>query len=109
MSKSSAAEQLQRVNMAVQMMSVKTPSVEVVAWLAARYGVSRRQAFRYLRLAQAQRVPLPIPAAKTVFTVKLPGDLAEQIRQRARQGQQSISEVVAEALQDYLARGQKHG
>lgn len=109
MSKSSAAEQIQRVNMAVQLMSDKTPSAEVVAALVTRYGVSRRQAFRYLRLAQGQSVPLPVPVAKTVFTVKLPGGLADQIRQRARQCQQSISEVVAEALRSYLETGEKHG
>ena len=109
MSKSSAAEQIQRVNIAVQLMSDKTPSAEVVAALATRYGVSRRQAFRYLRLAQGQSVPLPVPVAKTVFTVKLPGDLADEIRQRARQCHQSISEVVAEALRRYLEIGEKHG
>jgi hypothetical protein len=109
MLQSSAAEQIQRVNMAVQLMSDKTPSAEVVASLVTRYGVSRRQAFRYLRLAQGQPVPLPVPVAKTVFTVKLPGDLADQIRQRARQCHQSISGVVAEALRNYLEKGEKHG
>ena len=109
MSKSSAAEQIQRVNMAVQLMSDKTPSAEVVAALAIRYGVSRRQAFRYLRLAQGQSVPLPVPVAKTVFTVKLPGDLADQIRRHARQCHQSISQVVTAALRGYLETGEKHG
>ncbi len=109
MSKSSAAELIQRVNMAVQLMSDKTPSAEGVAALSARYGVSRRQAFRYWRLAQGQSVPLPVPIAKTVFTVKLPGDLADLIRQRARQGHQSISELVAQALSRYLETGAKHG
>jgi hypothetical protein len=48
-----------------------------VAALAARYGVSRRQAFRYLRLAQNQSNPLPVPLANTVFTVTLPDGLAD--------------------------------
>jgi hypothetical protein len=108
-SKSSAAEQIQRVNMVIQLMSDKTPSAEVVAMLTTRYGVSRRQAFRYLRLAQDQSVPLPVPVAKTVFTVKLPGDLADQIRQQARQSHQSISELVTAALRGYLQTGEKHG
>jgi hypothetical protein len=108
-SKSSAAEQIQRVNMAVQMLNDQTPSPEVLATLTTRYGVSRRQAFRYLRQAQANAVLLPVPTAKTVFTVKLPADLAEQIRQRARHSQQTISAVVAEALRAYLKRGTGHG
>ena len=109
MSKSSAAEQIQRVNMAVQLMSEKTPSAEVVAALATRYGVSRRQALRYLRLAQGHAVALPVPLAKTVFTVKLPRDLADQIRHHARERHQSISAVVANALRGFLERGEPHG
>jgi predicted DNA-binding transcriptional regulator YafY len=108
-SRSSAAEKLQRVNVAVQLMRDKTSVAEVVDALATRFGVSRRQAFRYWRWAQDQQVPVPIPVAKTVFTVKLPGDVADQIRRRAQQSQQSISEVVTEALRRYLAQGGKHG
>jgi len=108
-SQSSAAEQVKRVNMAVQLMNDKTPSGEVVAALATRYGVSQRQAFRYLRLAQDQLTPLPVPVAKTVFTVKLPGDLAEQIRLLAPQCHQTISTVVAQALRSYLETGEKNG
>ncbi len=109
MSKSSAAEQIQRVNTAVQLLSDKTRSSEVLTALTSRYGVSRRQAFRYLRQAQENAVLLPVPTAKTVFTVKLPGDLAEQIRRQARGSLLTISEVVAEALRAYLAQGKKHG
>ena len=109
MRKSSAAEQIQRVNTAVQLLSDKNPSSEVLTALTSCYGVSRRQAFRYLRQAQENAVLLPVPAAKTVFTVKLPRDLAEQIRRRAKGCHQTISEVVAEALRAYLAKGKKHG
>ena len=106
--KSSAAEQIQRVNQAVQLLSEKKPFSEVLDALISRYGVSRRQAFRYLRQAQANRVLLPVPAVKTVFTVKLPCDLVAQIRQRAQRGQQTISQVVAEALRAYLSPGKRH-
>lgn len=100
---------MQRVNMAVQLMNEKKPSSEVLDTLVSRYGVSRRQAFRYLRQAQANAALLPVPALKTVFTVKLPCDLAAQIRQRAQQCQQTISQVVAEALRAYLASGKRYG
>ena len=109
MSKSSAAEQVQRVNMAIQLLSEQTPSVEVLTTLATHYGVSRRQAFRYLRLAKAQTVPLPVPLAKTVFTVKLAPDLADQVRARARRCRQSLSQLVSEALRAFLETGETHG
>lgn len=107
--KSTAAEQIQRVNQAVQLLSKKKPSSEVLDALISRYGVSRRQAFRYLRQAQENAVLVPVPVAKTVFTVKLPGDLAEQIRRRAQGCHQTISEVVSDALRAYLTQGKSHG
>ena len=134
MTKSSAAEQIQRVNMAVQLLSDKTPSAEVLDALVSRYGVSRRQAFRYLRQAQTNAVVLPVPAVKTVFTVKLPGaefyqgrgdaeSVAEFIRvYRLRNDAYNAPlyllgesygvtrcALVAEALRAYLAQGKRHG
>ncbi len=95
--------------MAVQLLRDRTPTSEVRDALVARYGISRRQAFRYLHQAQQNAVLLPVPAAKTVFTVKLPADLAAQIRQRAQRCGQTISTVVTEALRAYLAPGKRHG
>jgi len=108
-SKSTAAEQIQRVNMTVQLLKDKTSSTEVLEALITRYGVSRRQAFRYLRQAQTNTVPVPVPSVKTVFTVKLPGDLAEQIRRHAQSCHRTISDVVEEALRDYLSPRKRYG
>jgi predicted transcriptional regulator len=39
-----------------------------------------------------------------VFTVKLPGWLAEQVREHARQREVTLSAVVARALAEFLRR-----
>jgi predicted transcriptional regulator len=39
-----------------------------------------------------------------VFTVKLPGSLADQVREHARQRDTTLSSVVARALWEFLRR-----
>ena len=49
-----------------------------------------------------------MPQDTVVFTVKLPAGLAGRVRAHARQAGLAISAVVAQALEEYLARGQKN-
>ena len=109
MSRASAAEHVQRLNMAVDLLTKNVSPQEVVSSLVRRAGVSVRQAYRYVR--QAQRAPqrLPLPEAKAVFTVKLPEPLIERVRRQARQQGQPISDWVGAALQACLARSQRDG
>ena len=108
MTKSSESEQARRVNATVSLLQRKTSS-EVLGWLIAHYGLSRRQAYRYLQQAQSAGGPLPVPEAKAVFTVKLPVSLIRQVRQQARQEGGPISQWVAGALQRSLNVRQGHG
>jgi predicted transcriptional regulator len=42
-----------------------------------------------------------------VFTVKLPGALAAAVREHARASGRTISAVVAQAVEEFLARGRR--
>lgn len=108
MSKSSESEQARRVNATVSLLKQKA-SPEVLSWLIAQYGLSRRQAYRYLQQAQSAGGPLLIPESKRVFTVKLPVSLIRQVRQQARREGGAISQWVAEALKRSLNLRQGHG
>jgi hypothetical protein len=82
------------------------PVPEATGVLAGRFGVSRRQARRYVDQAVAGgRVPVPEPSV--VFTLKLPAALAERVRAHAREGQTTISAVVARALTEFFARNRR--
>ena len=82
------------------------PVPEAARVLAGRFGCSVRQARRYAeRAAQAGRAE--VPQDTVVFTVKLPAGLAARVRAHARQAGLAISAVVAQALEEFLARG--HG
>jgi hypothetical protein len=107
--KSSEAEQARRVNLTLSLLQKQTSSSEVLKALIVRYGLSRRQAYRYLQEAQQSASPLPIPEPKAVFTVKLPHSLIPQVRQQARQQRCSISQWVERALRLELGHAKGHG
>lgn len=109
MSKSSESEQARRVNATVSLLKLKTSAPEVLSWLVAHYGISRRQAYRYLQQAQTAGAPLPVPEAKGVFTVKLPVSLIRQVRQQARRERGGISQWVEASLRRSLNLPPGHG
>jgi|SRR6516165_3042433 hypothetical protein len=101
-----AGEYAARVNAAADLVEAGVPVPEAARVLAGRFGCSVRQARRYAeRAAQAGRAE--VPQDTVVFTVKLPAGLAARVRAHARQAGLAISAVVAQALEEFLARG--HG
>ena len=83
------------------------PVAEAARVLAGRFGCSVRQARRYAeRAARAGRAE--VPPDTVVFTVKLPTGLAGRVRAHARQAGLTISAVVTQALEEFLARGHEN-
>ena len=99
------AEYAERVNAAAELVDAGMSTVGVVRLLAGRFAVSQRQARRYVDHATSgDRVPAA--EVTTVFTVRLPTSLAARVRTRARESGGTISALVAQALTEFLARGQ---
>jgi hypothetical protein len=94
-------EYARRVNAAADLVAAEVSVADASRVLADRYGVSVRQARRYVELAVV-RGRVDVPEANVVFTVKLPGSLADQVRARARAADATVSSVVARALAEYL-------
>jgi hypothetical protein len=101
------AEHAARVNAAAALAGAGVPPAEAAAVLAARFTVSARQARRYADQAAAGG-RVPVPERGVVFTVRLPGRLAAAVREHARVSGRTISAVVAQALEEFLARGQRN-
>ena len=101
------AQRAVRVNTAAELVAAGTPAAEAARVLAGRYGVSVRQARRYVD--QAAGGPVAVPQATAVFTVKLPVGLAGQVRRHAAVSGRPISAVVTQALQEFLARTGRPG
>ena len=88
--------------MALDLLKKNNSPKEVVSSLVAEFDLSARQAHRTCK-------PLALPEPKTVFTVKLPLNVVQRVRQIARGRRQPISDLVTEALEDFLTKRRTHG
>jgi hypothetical protein len=102
------AQYAERVNAAADLLNEGASAVQAAAVLADRFGVSTRQARRYVdqAISTGRR---EVPEESVVFTVKLPASLAARVRGRAQASGVTISGLVAQALTDFLSRGRGRG
>jgi len=77
--------------------------------LSRAFGLSRRQAYRYLELGRAgASAPLPVENSVTV-TFKMPASLARSLREHASKRGMTTSELVRQAVAAFLATKRRHG
>jgi hypothetical protein len=100
-------ERAERVNAAAELAEAGLSAAEAARVLAGRFGCSVRQARRYVDVA-AVGGRVQAPEATVVFTVKVPGRLAAAVREHARVSGRTISAVVAQALEEFLAGGRRN-
>jgi hypothetical protein len=101
-----AGEYVGRVKAAAELLGDGVSVSETARMLAQRFGCSVRQARRYVQRA-AVGGQVVVPEAMTVFTVKLPVALVARVRERAAASGSTISTLVAQALREFLARGNR--
>ncbi len=101
--RSRADQVARRINAAAELLTKGLESAAVARELARRYRMSERQAWRYVEQAR-DRGTVEVPGPKVVFSVKLPKDLARLVRRQAKQSEQTISALVAQALKEFLDR-----
>ena len=106
MGKSSEIEKAKRVNIAMAILRDSESLSQAATTLAEQQHLSKRQAYRYLSEASQLERAQPVPARKVVFTVKLPIDLVEALRENARAKQRSLSALTAQAIRAFLSRRQ---
>jgi hypothetical protein len=96
----------ERVNVAAEMLATGTSVVDAARELASRFDLSERQARRYVERATTGG-QVEVPQATTVFTVKLPVQLASRVRSQAAGSGRTISSLVTQALEEFLSRGRR--
>jgi hypothetical protein len=92
-----------RVNTAVDLLAGGMSVIDATVALARRHRLSERQARRYVERARDEGA-MEVAGPKIVFTVKLPVSLAGRVRRAARATGQSISDLVTQALAEFLDR-----
>lgn len=103
MERSQNSEVAKRINEAFLLLDKGMAQSQIINSLAERFGTSKVQAYRYLQQAKKHQQRLPIPENSVVFTVKLPPSLIERVRTFADTKAMTMSKVVKEALEDFLA------
>jgi len=98
-----------RLNAAFDMHGNVTPRAEAATLLAARFGLSRRQAYRYLQEAHAITNPVSSDVPAIAVTIRMPEDVAARLRAYAKQRGLTISAVVAQAVLKVLPEGPGRG
>jgi hypothetical protein len=104
------AELAERVNVARSLLKEGSSRDKALSAIMDRFGVSRRQAYRYIEEALRIKRTVPVPERKVVFTVKVPESLVSFIRHVANVTGESLSVIVTQALKVFLKRrgyGQK--
>jgi predicted DNA-binding transcriptional regulator YafY len=109
MTKSSNTERAKRINTAIVFLKEFSSLAEGAVALSAQYGMSKRQAYRYMKEAESAGRQIPVPDQKIAFTVKLSQNLTLALRQYAQFKGQTLSEVVTQALEALLYKGRRRG
>ena len=109
MSKSTYSVRAERINVALGLIQKYPLLSEAATDMVRLYGLSKRQAYRYLEMAKKLREPIPVPDQKSAFTVKLSIGLIQQLRQHARLTGLTLSELVSQALKAFLQQGRGRG
>ncbi len=96
-----ADEYAVRVNWAVELLVDRSPA-DAVRGLQSEFGLSERQARRYVNEALARPSGVLVPERTAVFTVRLAPSLIARLRERALASGQSLSATTAAAVGAYL-------
>ena len=82
---------------------------DAVVSLSRQFGLSRRQAYRYLQEAQAIGHAVPLVAPSVPITIKMPANVVRDVRAYAVLSGLTISEIVTRAITAFIAAVRGHG
>jgi predicted DNA-binding transcriptional regulator YafY len=109
MGRSTKADKARLLNAAHRLLEHSTARSDAAQRLAHEFGLSRRQAYRYLEQAAALGHPVPVEEAAIPITLKLPPSTARRLRAYAARSGLTLGEIVTRALAAFLRALRRHG
>ena len=109
MTRSTKTQKSERLNAAHRLIAQGIGMAEAATMLERDYGLSRRQAYRYLEEAQAMARPAPAAEPSVAATFKLPANVIRDLRTYAATSELTLGEIVAKAISRFLAAEREHG
>ena len=108
MIRSTRVQKAERLRAARRLLADENGIAEAAVALSRTFGLSRRQAYRYLELARAG-APLSAAENSVMITLKMPESLARGLRAHATARGVTTSEVVRQAVAAFLVAKRRHG
>jgi hypothetical protein len=96
------------LNAAHQLLARGEQLSEAAQRLSRDFGLSRRQAYRYLEQAARLGRPVPVEEASIPITLKLPPSTVRHLRAYAAKTGLTLGEVVTRALRAFLSTLRGH-
>ena len=109
MTRSSNTDKTHRLNAAFDLLAKGYTLAEAAEILAQQFGLSRRQAYRYLQDAQEIDAPVWVASPAIPITIKIPADVVSRLRSYAQASGMTIGEIVAQAIVSFLDKLHRHG
>jgi predicted DNA-binding transcriptional regulator YafY len=109
MARSTDAQKAERLNAAHSLLARGTGMPEAAVSLSRQFGLSRRQAYRYLQQAHALGHAVPLVAPSVPITLKMPGNVVRDVRAYSVISGLTLSEIVTRAIMAFLAAVHGHG
>ena len=109
MTRSSNTHKTHRLNAAFNLLAQGYTLAEAAEALTQQFGLSRRQAYRYLQEAQQIDTPALVASPSIPITIKIPADVVKRLRSHAQASGMTIGEIVAQAIVSFLDKLHRHG
>lgn len=108
MARSTKAEKARLLNAAHRLLARGEKPSEAAQRLSREFGLSRRQAYRYLEQAARLERPVPVEEASVPISLELPASTVRQLRRYAAKTGLSLREIVTRALRAFLSTQREH-
>jgi hypothetical protein len=109
MPRSTKADKARQLNVAHRLLQRDVTLPDAAQRLTRRFGLSLRQAYRYLEEAAELDEPVAVVEATVPVTLKLPPTTVRALRAYARSSGLTIGVIVTRALVAFLAALRRHG
>jgi hypothetical protein len=103
MTRSTKTQKSERLNAAHGLIADGVSMAEAAMALARDYGLSRRQAYRYLEEAQSMARPAAVAGPAMAVTFKMPVSVVHELRAYAETSELAMGEIVSQAVLRFLA------
>jgi len=109
MARSTDAQKAERLNAAHRLLARGIDLTDAATALSREFGLSRRQAYRYLEEAEAIGHPVPVREASVPITFKIPDSVVRDLRSYSADSGLTLGEIVARAISTFLKATRRHG